>query len=71
MNIQSFATTYLKYEPGKAIGLKNAVELLELEIESDFHNALNDAMYTAEIFKIVRPEIKKNLNLRIKLLSVK
>ena len=57
MNIQSFATTYLKYEPGKAIGLKNAVELLELEIESDFHNALNDAMYTAEIFKIVRPEI--------------
>ena len=57
MNIQSFATTYRKYEPGKAIGLKNAVELLELEIESDFHNALNDAMYTAEIFKIVRPEI--------------
>ena len=57
MNIQSFATTYLKYEPGKAIGLKNAVELLELQIESDFHNALNDAMYTAEIFKIVRPEI--------------
>ena len=57
MNIQSFATTYLKYEPGKAIGLKNAVELLELEIESDFHNAHNDAMYTAKIFKIVRPEI--------------
>ena len=51
MNIQSFATTYLKYEPGKAIGLKNAVELLELQIESDFHNALNDAMYTAEMQK--------------------
>lgn len=57
MNIQSFATSYLKYEPGKAIGLKNAVELLNVSIESDFHNALNDAYYTAEIFKIVKPEI--------------
>ena len=57
MNIQGFATSYLKYEPGKAIGLKNAVELLNIEIESTFHNALNDAYYTAEIFKVVKPEI--------------
>ena len=57
MNIQGFATNYLHYEPGKAIGLKNAVELLNLHIESDFHNALNDAVYTAEIFKIVKPDI--------------
>ncbi|MEA4972324.1 DNA polymerase III PolC-type [bioreactor metagenome] len=57
MNIQSFATSYLNYEPGKAIGLKNAVDMLGVNIESDFHNALNDATYTAEVFKIVCPEI--------------
>ncbi len=57
INIQGFATSYLKYEPGRAIGLKNAVELLNLEIDSSFHNALNDAVYTAEIFKIVKPEM--------------
>ncbi len=57
INIQSFATSFLKYDPGKAIGLKNAVELLNLEIDASFHNALNDAAYTAEIFKIVKPEV--------------
>ena len=57
MNIQSFATSYLKYEPGKAIGLKTAVEMLNINIESSFHNALNDAEYTAEVFKVVKPEI--------------
>ena len=57
MNIQSFATSYLKYEPGRSIGLKNAVELLNINISSDFHNALNDAVYTAEVFKIVKPEV--------------
>ena len=57
MNIQSFATSYLKYEPGRSIGLKNAVELLNIKITSDFHNALNDAVYTAEVFKLVKPEV--------------
>lgn len=57
INIQGFATSYLKYDPGRAIGLKNAVELLNLEIGANFHNALNDAVYTAEIFKIVKPEV--------------
>lgn len=57
MNIQSFATSYLHYEPGKAIGLKTAVEMLNINIASDFHNALNDAEYTVEVFRIVKPEI--------------
>lgn len=57
MNIQSFATSYLKYEPGRAIGLKNAAEILNVETGLDFHNALNDAVYTAEIFKIVKPDV--------------
>ncbi len=56
INVQAFATNYLHYEPGKAIGLKNAVTELNLEIESAFHDALNDAEYTAKIFRIVCPE---------------
>lgn len=56
INVQNFATSYLNYEQGKSIGLKNAVVDLNIEIETQFHNALNDADYTAKIFKIVRPQ---------------
>ena len=56
INIQSYASKYLKYEAGKSIGLKNAVTELGVEIESSFHDALNDADYTAKIFNIVKPE---------------
>lgn len=56
LNVQKYATTYLNCEPGKSIGLKNAVIKLEIPEATTFHNALNDALYTAEIFKIVRPE---------------
>ena len=31
--------------------------MLNISIGSDFHNALNDAVYTAEVFKIVKPEL--------------
>lgn len=55
INVQSFATSYLNYDQGKTIGLKNAVTELNLEIKVDFHNAFNDADYTAKIFKIVHP----------------
>lgn len=56
LNVQSFANMYLHYEPGKTIGLKNAVTLLNLPIDAEFHNALHDAQYTAQIFKIVHPD---------------
>ena len=56
LNIQPFASTYLHQEAGKAIGLKNAVTELGIEIQEAFHNALNDAVYTAKIFRIVHPE---------------
>lgn len=59
INVQKFASMYLKYEEGKSIGLKNAVIELNLEMESPFHNALNDAIYTAKIFKIVHPSENK------------
>ena len=59
LNVQPFAAEYLHHESGKAIGLKNAVEALGIPEEEDFHNALNDAVYTAKIFAITHPvEIK-------------
>lgn len=56
LNIQPFASAYLNHEEGKAIGLKNAVTELGIPEDSSYHDALNDAVYTAKIFRIVRPE---------------
>lgn len=59
LNVQPFAAQYLNHEAGKAIGLKNAVEALGIPEGETFHNALNDAVYTAKIFQITHPaEIK-------------
>lgn len=59
LNVQPFAAEYLNHEAGKAIGLKNAVEALGIPEDETFHNALNDAVYTAKIFTITHPaEIK-------------
>lgn len=55
LNVQSYASLYLKYETGRAIGLKNAVTELGLPETLPYHNALNDAIYTADIFRIVHP----------------
>lgn len=33
------------------IGLKNAVELFNIATKTEFHDAFNDAFYTAEVFK--------------------
>ncbi|NMM65029.1 exonuclease domain-containing protein [Clostridium sp. P21] len=51
INLQLYASKYLNCPKGTSIGLKNAAELLNINIEGEFHNALNDAYYTAEIFK--------------------
>lgn len=56
LNIQPFAAQYLHHENGQAIGLKNAVTELNIQMDHAFHNALYDAMYTAKIFQIVHPE---------------
>ncbi|MBR6652756.1 MAG: exonuclease domain-containing protein [Anaerotignum sp.] len=59
LNVQPFAAQHLNHEAGKAIGLKNAVEALGIPEAETFHNALNDAIYTAKIFAITHPaEIK-------------
>lgn len=51
IDIQKIASKHLNSPKGKSIGLRNAVEFFNLPIESDFHDAFNDAFYTAEIFK--------------------
>ena len=57
INIQTFASKFLNAELGKTIGLKNAAEELNIEMNLTFHNALHDAIYTAKIFKLVKPTI--------------
>lgn len=58
VDIQKIATSYLKYSKGGTIGLKNAVEALEIEIDESmhFHNALSDAYYTAMVLKKIKPD---------------
>ena len=59
INIQSHASKNLNCQKGINIGLGNAAKLLDVPIESTFHNAFNDAYYTAEVFKkIYTKEIK-------------
>lgn len=56
INIQALATKHLNYDAGSSIGLKKAVEFLEIEQKGDFHDALNDAYYTSKVFQIVHSE---------------
>lgn len=51
INIQSYASKYFKCTKGVNIGLSKAIHRLEIPIKDEFHNAFNDAYYTAEIFK--------------------
>lgn len=56
IDIQNMTAKFLNYTKGKCIGLKKAIEILEIPIENNFHDALNDSIYTAEIFKKVYTE---------------
>ncbi|MCM1988215.1 3'-5' exonuclease [Oceanirhabdus seepicola] len=53
INIQFFASNYFNCPKGCNIGLKNAVEMLHIPHTNEFHNAYNDAYFTAEIFKVI------------------
>lgn len=59
INLQKYASKYLNCPKGTNAGLSNTVELLKIPVNNEFHNAFNDAYYTAEIFKkINNDEIK-------------
>lgn len=51
IDIQLYASKFFNYPEGSRIGLKNAIDILKLPEDSTFHNALHDAIYTAEVFK--------------------
>lgn len=52
IDVQQYASKYLKSPKKSRIGLKNAVELLKIPSKNEFHDAFNDAYYTSEVFKI-------------------
>jgi DNA polymerase III epsilon subunit-like protein len=56
INLQSYASKYFSLPAGVNVGLSTSVELLNIPLESTFHNAYNDAYYTAEIFKKIYSE---------------
>lgn len=51
IDIQNYASKYFNCPKGNKIGLKNAINLLNICTDKIFHNAFNDAYYTAEVFK--------------------
>lgn len=51
INVQHHASIYFNNPTGKSIGLQNAITLLELNQDKSYHNALNDAYYTSQVFK--------------------
>lgn len=51
INLQYYMSKFLSCEKGTNIGLKSTVELLGIPHNNEFHNAYNDAYFTAEIFK--------------------
>lgn len=53
IDVQQLAVRYLKYGRGRNVGLKNAAELLGIETDMPFHDALSDAVYTARVLKKV------------------
>ncbi|CDM69027.1 Exonuclease family protein [Clostridium bornimense] len=59
IDIQSYASRYFNIPSGSKIGLKNATALLNIENPLEFHDAFNDAYYTAKIFmKIYNNDIR-------------
>ncbi|MPQ45102.1 3'-5' exonuclease, partial [Clostridium tarantellae] len=59
IDVQNCTSKYFNVPKGSKIGLKNAVQLLNIQIKNEFHDAFNDAYYTTEVFK----KIYKSINL--------
>jgi len=53
INVQSYTSKYFNRPRNISIGLRNAVELLNILQTNPFHDAFNDAFYTAEILKTI------------------
>lgn len=51
INVQQHASAFFNNPTGQSIGLQNAVQILQLQQNKAYHDALNDAYYTALVFK--------------------
>lgn len=51
INLQPYASMHFKLNKKAQLRLKNVVEILNIPIIDKFHDALNDSIYTAEVFK--------------------
>lgn len=51
INLQPHASIYFRMPKKTQLKLQSVVEMLEIPVITEFHNALNDAYYTTEIFK--------------------
>ena len=56
INVQQHASSFFNNPTGQSIGLQNAVQILDLPQNKAYHDALNDAYYTALIFKHIYDE---------------
>ena len=53
INLQPYVSKHLHFPSKVSISLKDALKFLNIENESNFHNAYYDAYYTSEIFRKV------------------
>lgn len=51
IDVQRYTNSHLQHPKGTSISLSGAAEALGVPIDLKFHNAFNDAFYTAEIFR--------------------
>lgn len=51
IDVQNYVSKHFNTPNGTKIGLRNAVELFNISTKTEFHDAFNDAFYTAEVFK--------------------
>ena len=51
INIQPHASLHFKIPKKTQLQLQSVVDMLQISTVREFHNALNDAYYTAEVFK--------------------
>lgn len=54
LDIQSEASKYFNLPKSQQIGLEKAIKRLDIQIDMKFHRALNDDIYTAEVFKTIK-----------------
>ncbi|WP_105619835.1 3'-5' exonuclease [Vallitalea okinawensis] len=56
INIQEIASKKFRTPNNSSIGLRSAIEFMDIPIEKSFHDAFHDAFYTAEVFRRLSSE---------------